>query len=228
MRSIMVMPALRLTGRDLRLVKSAVDAVLDHKPQELLITGLVADKSPGCECEPERRWCVPSCEVLERLRELVVEPVLGRRSVSIAFVGLLDGVRGKCDGRTSGFSLWLDRSDVRPVPALYRVERGWCVLGRLRQRCLTRGFAPGATAVGLAKRRRVSVVLGDSGRLGIGRIRLVEDGNRTQRTLVGVEAGSLMVDTESGVVDRRRRSDIGVAVLTVDGRGRVKPRCVEF
>jgi hypothetical protein len=68
----------------------------------------------------------------------------------------------------------------------------------------------------------MSVIVGDTGRLGVGRLKVVGDG--TEQVLTGLEVGSLMLRGEAVKVDRRRTSELGFGVVTLDGSGVVDVR----
>lgn len=167
---------------------------------------------------------MPSEELLSRFQEEFLHRVLAFRPTFVGYVGLLDGVRGRCSYRTEQFGAWLECSGVRALPAMFEVFPEWRVLGRALQACRVKGAVPGSINVALAKRFGASVIVGDTGRLGIGRLRITSDDGETVH--VGVEAGALTVDSGDGKFDRRKRSELGVAVVTIDRRGCVEARCV--
>lgn len=224
MREFVVVPALRFADQDLQWVRAAVDLIIDRRPTEVLVTGLVDDTSCQCRYERHDRRCLPSEELLSRFREIFLQHVSKHRSIRVGYVGLADGIADSCGRRSRQVECWLEQGDVRPLPAAHELLPRWFVLGRARQSCRVEGAVPGGTGVAIARRRGASVVVGDTGRLGIGRIRIIGDGR--ERVLAGVEAGSLVVGGGASPVDRRRRSDLGVAVLTVDSHEGITAHCV--
>jgi len=72
-----------------------------------------------------------------------------------------------------------------------------------------------------------SVILGDTGRLGIGRF--MKERADVMKTLTGVEAGAPIDARMTGPhVDRRCYSERGLAVITIGDDGQVEVECRTF
>jgi hypothetical protein len=224
-RQFLVLPAMRFADQDLGSVGAAIEVVRQYKHALVLVTGLVDVIPSACLCKPVDRRCVPSEATLFRFQEAFLRPMFAMGRDRVGFVGLWDVLAGCCSNRTVRFESWLDSSGVTALPARYEISPEWWVFGRSRQACRSRGLVPGLTGVEVAKRFGASVIVGDTGRLGVGRLQITRDSGTTVR--VGVEAGSLIV-AEVGKRDRRKRSEFGVAVVAVERSGLVEARAVEL
>ncbi|GAB1516335.1 hypothetical protein JCM33774_83800 [Actinophytocola sp. KF-1] len=103
---------------------------------------------------------------------------------------------------------WLEDRGVDALPAAHELVPGWCVLGRPIQVCPRTERAPGQTAVALARRLGASVIIGDTNRLGVGRLRVV-DSSGFEQVLTGFEVGRLRLDEGVTKIDRRNKSEFG-------------------
>lgn len=226
MAQFVVLPVLRLAEQDQRLLAAVIRLVGRLRPVRVFLTGLLADAACVCASAELVSRCRPSGEVCERLRVAFLEPL---RKVYGGGIGALGGAQlggGPCDRVGEPLSSILDEAGVEPLPSRYGFAPGWLMLGRSCQACRTVGAVSGASALAIARAVGSSVIVGDTGRLGVGRLRVVGERGRS-RLLVGAEAGSLINGRSVGdVVDRRRRSDAGLLLVSVDERGQVTVQCV--
>ena len=214
MRQIVVLPTMSLGARGLPCERAVVRAIEDIAPARILVTGVAADAAcVGCSPAPCTA-CLSDEELYKRYRDFVGKILTVGSRPSLGFVGLGADALPGCTCRSCS-RIWLENDDVEALPAAHELTPGWCVLGRSVQMCRNTGAAPGQTAVTLARRRKVSVIVGDTGRLGVGRLKVVGDG--TELVLTGLEVGSLMLRGEAVKVDRRRTSELGFGVVTLDG-----------
>jgi hypothetical protein len=145
---------------------------------------------------------------------------------SVGFVGLETEAGTRCVCWSNG-QIWLEDVGVDALPAVHELVPGWCVLGRPVQVCQRVDRAPGQTAVTVARRLQSSVIVGDTGRLGVGRLKIVGSGG-AERIFTGLEAGSLRLDDTEAKVDRRRRTELGLGVVTLDESAVVAAQCVSI
>jgi len=215
---VAVLPNLSFADGDLEILATAVERVRSLAPRMVLLTGILSDAVRD-QC---RRGCLSTCSWeptgLRRFQDLIVQPLVVEARMSVGVVGLV-GHGDFCPCRPM-ISDWDGRGAVEALPPVFDIAPGWCVLGRSGHPRLHRDVGPGVAGLVEARRLSSSVVVGDTGRLGVGRLRVV--GTGSERLLVGVEAGAL---SSREPVDRRRRSEFGFAVLTLDGQSVVDAEC---
>jgi hypothetical protein len=181
-------------------------------PAEVVLTGL---RGESMDDRAVRRANAQLVTFVDRLRQGHRGPI---NVLGMADDSQISVVRGKGLDRAV-----IGAASLTEMPSVYQVAPGWWVLGR-RRSVREHRAAAGVNALAAARCLGGSVILGDTGRLGIGR--LVKQAGDVAATVVGVEAGApIDLRTADGSVDRRRYSDHGLAVITINGDGHVDAEC---
>jgi hypothetical protein len=155
-----------------------------------------------------------------------VDQLRGVHGGAIEVVGLADHHQDNVATEACVCRHAADDLGVLAVPSIYAIAPGWWVAGRRRSVRESRSAA-GVNALAAARSVGGSVILGDTGRLGIGHF--MKQREDFMETLTGVEAGApISARTTGRHVDRRRYSDRGLAVITIGDDGRVDAECRTF
>ena len=155
-------------------------------------------------------------------------------------IPLLEVLREVYDGPVGVHTNNLDArfgATARSESDYYRIAPGW--ISTVKKDCCPVSRIPGNTALNAARKYNISVVLGHTGRMGIGS-HTMGYRNEKSKTITGLEVGHLMdmkklrsqIKTGNNVVGsalaatlREMRLQQGFGMLTVDGE-HVEPECV--
>jgi hypothetical protein len=209
---VVVLPLLCLPSVADSAVTAIAETIGEVDPAEVVLAGL---RGESVDDRAVHRANARLVTFVDRLRQ--------SHRGAINVVGMADDSQNSAVRGIGLDSAVIGAAGLTEMPSVYPIAPGWCVMGR-RRSVREHRAAAGVNALAAARGLGGSVILGDTGRLGIGSL-VKQAGGATVR-IVGVEAGApIDLRATDGSVDRRRYSDRGFAVITINDDDHVDAEC---